>query len=681
MSATAPSAIRSDIGRLLFPRSAALVGLSERSGPEVVNNVLGHDITVIGVHPRVRNVGGLECVPTIADVSPAPDLAFMLVGHRHVEAAFEDALAAGVRAFVMPGLGNEAGAEGPAIARRIAARAQEAGAMVVGPNCMGVAVPNAASFWIGTIDRSFSAGQVATVVQSGSIGEALVAVGPRIGYRCVVSSGGELATDVADYCAFFAADEGTRAVGLFLESVRRPYEFARALAMLGDANKPVACLKVGRSAGGARAVLAHSGAAVGSDVAFSALLRAYGVIEVEDYPDLIEVLDVLGRKRRPIGRRLGGVTNSGGEGALLADHADAAGLAFNPLSPDLAMRLSSEFPNYTAPQNPVDAWAIESVERIFPRTLQVMADSGEFDILVTQVDESPFLGGPEVDNAVLTLRALADAVEGTPIFPALTSVQASDAPASVARLAQERDVVVLRGSRNGMRALAAVAGWKARRPPDAAAGHSFDVSALLKVGAMPEYESGAILERIGVRVARRRRALTPEAAGRASAELGFPVVVKRDGPAHKSRTGGVVLGLQDEAAVRRAAERVGAPVLVADHVSRGVEVFCGMSRDPEIGPVLVVGLGGDLAESLPGKVACLAPVSLEEARRMVTDATIVSRALQPAAVDSVANVIVAIGMLAIANPSIAAVDVNPLVVGERDAIAVDALVVVERSNA
>src|SRR5207253_10924317 len=135
--ATAPPAIRSGIGRVLFPRSAALVGLSERSGPEVVNNVLGHDMTVIGVHPRVRNVGGLECVPTIADVSPAPDLAFMLVGHRHVEAAFEDALPAGVRAFVMPGLGNEAGAEGPAIERRIAARAQEDGAMLVGPNCMG----------------------------------------------------------------------------------------------------------------------------------------------------------------------------------------------------------------------------------------------------------------------------------------------------------------------------------------------------------------------------------------------------------------------------------------------------------------------------------------------------------------------------------------------------------------
>src|SRR5205823_768444 len=399
--------------------------------------------------------------------------------HRNVEAAFEEALAAGVRAFVIPGLGNEAGADGPAIARRIAGRAQEAGAVVVGPNCMGVAVPGGPSFWIGTIDRSFVPGHVATVTQSGSIGEALVAVGPRVGYRCVVSSGGELVTDVADYCAFFARDDGTRAVGLFLESVRRPEAFAQALGMLAEAGKPVACLKVGRSAGGAKAVLAHSGAVVGSDVAFGALLRAYGVVQVDDYPELIEVLEVLGRKRRPSGTRLGGVTNSGGEGALLADHADAAGIPFRPLSDTLARQLTAKFPNYVAPQNPVDAWAIESVENVFPGTLGLLAGSGEFDILVAQIDQSPFLGVPEVENAVLTLRALADAVEGKPIFPAFTSVQASDAPPAVAELARERDVPVLRGSRNGMRALAAVARWAPRRPTASAGGSTYDVSQLL----------------------------------------------------------------------------------------------------------------------------------------------------------------------------------------------------------
>src|SRR4029077_5973631 len=126
-------------------------------------------------------------------------------------------------------------------------------------------------------------------------------------------------------------DDGTQAVGLFLESVRRPAAFARSLELLAQAGKPVVCLKVGRTPGGARAVLAHSGAVVGSDAAFSALLRGYGVIEVDDYPDLVEVLEVLGRKRRPGGKRLGGITNSGGEGALLADQAEAAGLPFKPL--------------------------------------------------------------------------------------------------------------------------------------------------------------------------------------------------------------------------------------------------------------------------------------------------------------------------------------------------------------
>ncbi len=667
---------RTALQPLLFPRSAALIGVSERTAPEVVRNVLGHGIDVVGVHPRLTGVGDLRCVPSIVDVSPTPDVALLLVGHRNVESAFDAALEAGVRAFVMPGLGNEAGAEGPVVARRVAEKATEAGALLVGPNCMGVAVPDSASCWIGTLDPTFLPGHVSTVVHSGSIGEALVACGPRVGFRCVVSSGGELVTDIADYCEFFAQDAGTRAVGLFLESVRRPDAFARSLALLADAGKPVVCVKVGRTAGGARAVLAHSGAVVGSDVAFSALLRANGVIQADDYPEFLETLEVLGRKRRIAGTRLGGVSNSGGEGALLADHAEAAGLPFKPLPEELARRLATDFPNYVLPQNPVDAWAIDSVEKIFPGTLAMLADSGEYDILVAQVDQSPFLGAPEIENAVITLRALADSVEGKPIFPAITSVQPSDAPAAVSQLARERDVAVLRGSANGMRALAAVASWRPRRPPAGAAGSTFDVSTLLRPGAMPEYESGAILERIGIRVARRRRALSAEAAGRASAEMGFPVVVKRDGPAHKSRTGGVALGLQDERAVYRAAERIGLPVLVADEVPRGVEVFCGMSRDPEYGPVLVVGLGGDLAESLPGKAACLAPVSLEEARRMVMDATIVSSTLQPGAIDSVAAVLVAIGMLAIANPSIAAVDVNPLVVGERDAIAVDALVVV-----
>jgi len=656
---------------LLFPGSAAIVGLGERTAPEVVDNVLGRGIPVAGVHPSGRAVRGVEVYPSIAEMPFAPEVAFVLVGHGRIEAALRDALAAGVRAFIVPGLGNEAGAAGPGVARRVAAMAQEAGAAMVGPNCMGVAVPQAASFWIGTIPPTFLPGHVAAVVQSGSIGEALIAIGPRAGFRCVVSSGGEHVTDVADYCELFARDERTGAVALFLENVRRPDAFARSLGLLADAGKPVVCLKVGRSAGGARAVLAHSGAVVGSDAAFSAVLRAYGVIQVEDYAEMVEVLELLARRRRPRGSRLGGVTNSGGEGALLADQAEAAGLPFAPLSPPLVARLQAAFPNYVAPQNPVDAWAIDDVEKVFPGTLRLLAESGEFDVLVAQVDESQYLGQPEAENAVLILNALADAVEGTDVLPAVTSVQTNDPPSEVARAAAERDVALLRGARTGMRALAAVSTWQARRPASRAP-RPVDQ---LPSGALAEFESGAILERYGIPIAPRARAAAPAEAAEAARGIGFPVVVKRDGPAHKSREGGVVLGLHDEAAVAAAAARLGGPVLVAAQAAAGAEVFAGMLRDRDHGPVIVVGVGGGAAETLPGKSVCLGPLDQAMAREMVRTSA-ASPLVPDERLDGVAAILVALGDLALDHAEVSAVDVNPVVVGRDGVVAVDALVVV-----
>jgi acetate---CoA ligase (ADP-forming) len=668
---------RPDVRPLIFPRSVALIGVSERTAPEVIDNVVGKEIPVVVVHPREVAVGGLERFAAIGEVPSTPELAFLLVGHRRIEAAVDEALAAGIRAFIVPGLGNESGAEGAAVAARIAARALAAGAPVVGPNCMGVAVPDAASFWIGTVPPTFIPGHVSAVVQSGSVGEALLAMGPRIGFRCVISSGGELVSDVADYCRFFAGDVGTQAVGLFLESVRRPPAFAASLELLAAAGKPIVCLKVGRSPGGARAVLAHSGAVVGSDQAFSAMLRGYGVIEVDDYAEFVEVLEVLGRRRRPVGRRLGAVSNSGGEGALLADQAEAAGIPFQPLSGRLAHRLIDAFPNYVAPQNPVDAWAIDDVERVFPGTLQLLAGSGELDILVAQVDQSQFLGEPEAANALLITRALADAVEGTAIFPAVASVQTCDPTPSVAQLARQRDVAMLRGSRNAMRALSAVAGWIPKHPPVGDGTAPVDLAGLLRPGALPEYQSGLVLELYGIPVGARRQAGTPEEAAKAAAELGFPVVVKREGPAHKSRDGGVILGLTDEASVSRAAARLGGTVLVAVQVPGALEVFCGMTRDPDYGPVLAVGLGGTAVERLPGARSIIAPIGLEEARRLVADATVISRVASPAACDAIAQILVALGRLTVEHPEIAAVDINPLVVDDRNAVAVDALVIVE----
>jgi acetyltransferase len=654
-----------------------VVGASDRTygQAEAVRNVLRGHVTAWGVNPKRAEVLGLPCRPRVADLPEIPELALLLVGHNRIEEAFDEAASAGVRAFAIPGLGNEAGTEAGPTTERLTVRALELDASLLGPNCMGVAVPGEQpSAWIGTLPETFLPGHVAVVSQSGSIAEALVALGPRIGFRCIVSSGAEAVRDAADFCTFLARDEETRAVGLFVEAVRRPEAFAEALELLVEAEKPVVCLKVGRSEAGARAALTHTGALVGSERAFSALLRRHGAIQVEDYPELVETLEVLGRRRRPRGLRIAGVSESGGECALLADHGEAAGIPFVPLPAALAAQLRDEFPNYLDPGNPLDAWAIDEAERVYPRSLELLADSGAFDILLAQIDLSQFRGRAETEWCLLIVAALADAVDGTGIFPAVTSVQVCDPPSEVAALARERDVALLRGPRTALRALAAVARRRAAPPPSLDR-EPVDLSDLLAEGPLPEYESALVLERYGVPVAPRRRARSPAEAAEAARDLGFPVVVKVDGPAHKSGTGGVVLGVRDASAAADAAERLGGRVLVAHEVPQGPEAFCGLTRDPQYGAVLAVGVGGADVETRSLPAVTLAPVDLAAARALVESVPGITGGHE-----DLARTLVALGRLAVDHPGIAAIDVNPLIVSADGAVAVDALVVVDRGE-
>jgi acetyltransferase len=658
---------------LLFPGSVAVVGASPRHA-RVVEKVMRSGYPAWGVHPTREDVLGLPCFPSVADLPETPELAALLVGHERVEQAFEDALAGGVRAFFLPGLGNEAGPAGPEIAARIAARARAEDVVLLGPNCMGVAAAEELSLWIGTVPDTFRPGRVSVVSQSGSIAEALLGIGPRVGFRCVVSSGGEAVSDAADFLGFVAEDDGTGAVGLFLETVRRPAEFASALERCAEAGKPVVCLKVGRSQAAARAALAHTGAVVGSNRVFSALLRRHGAVGVEDFTALVETLEVLGRSRRPRGKRIAAISESGGEGALLADQGEAAGMPFEPLPPEVAVELTSRFPNYLAPGNPLDAWAIDEAEVVFPGSLEILAGSGAYDILIAQADQSQFRGEEEHGWCFMIVKALAEITAGTEIFPAVTTVSAVDPRPEVAEYALAHDVALLRGPRDAMRALAAAAGL---RPPTRVGSTAAPVGLddLLAEGALAEFESALVLERYGVPVVKRRRASSPDEAAEAAAELGFPVVVKIDGPAHKAAQNGVVLGLSDPEAVRSATQRLGGSVLVARQAEGGAEAFCGMTRDPDYGPVLAVGLGGRAVESLSLAAVSLAPLGEEEARELVAEAPGLDTS-QAAAVALTAT-LVALGRLAVDHPRISAVDVNPLILSADGALAVDALVVVE----
>jgi len=452
---------------LLFPDSIVVVGASPRNDA-AVQTVVASGVRAFGVNPNYDDVAGLRCYPNVADLPEVPECAFLMVNHERVEQAFEEAAAAGVRAFVVPGVGAEAGAASKPTTERLAARARELGATLLGPNCMGFYVPGGPAAWNGRPQGSTAVGHVAVLCQSGSIADAFLALGGRIGLRCVVSSGAEAVTDAADFLAFFAEDPGTRAIGLFLETVRRPDAFVDALRRCAEAGKPVVCLKVGRSEAAARAALSHTGALVGSDRAFSAVLRRYAAIEVDDFHELLETLEVLGRGRWPSGPRIAGISESSGECALLADRAEAAGIPFEPLSDGLAAALSSAFPNYLAPGNPLDAWGIADETEVYPRSLELLAESEEFDILVALADLSQFRDPSNDEWCELTLRTLARLRDEHPaLFSAMTTVHSADPPRQFQELARELDMPLLRGPRDAMLALARVARRGEFEPPTA----------------------------------------------------------------------------------------------------------------------------------------------------------------------------------------------------------------------
>jgi acetate---CoA ligase (ADP-forming) len=667
------TALREAIERLLFPASAVVVGATPRM-PELIENAQRGGASVWGVHPTRGEVLGLTCYPSVGELPQAPELAVLAVGHQRLEGAFEEAAAAGIRAFLVPGLGTEAGAEGRPLTARLATRAREIGAAIVGPNCMGIAIPRRASFWIGTVPATFLPGHVSVIAQSGSVGEALVALGPRIGFRMVISSGAEAVCDAADFLAYLADDQDTRAIGLFLETVRRPDAFRRGLDACAQAAKPVICVKVGRSDAGRRAALAHTGAIVGSDRAFSALLRSTSAIRVDDFHEFVETLEVLGRRKLPSGRRIGGISESGGECALLADHAERAGIPFAPLPKQLAEHLVAEFPNYGRPQNPLDAWAVDEPERVYPRSLQMLAESGAFDILVAQIDLSQHRGERANEWCEMIVRALGRITEDMAIFPAVSSIGSTEAPPEIAAAARELDVALLRGVHEATHALAAAASWSVPAPPHTPVHDPVDLSDLLSgtgSGPLPEHESSLMLERYGVRVADHRRAADPAAAAVVAGELGFPVVVKLDGPAHKSAVGGVLTSLSTAEAVEQAARRLGGPVFVARQLEAGPEAFCGMTRDPDYGPVIAVGWGGAGVEGLEPAVE-LAPLDRPRASALVRAAGL------PEAGAELADILVALSRIAAAHPEIREVDINPVIITADGAIAVDALVVLGR---
>jgi acetyltransferase len=511
---------------------------------------------------------------------------------------------------------------------------------------------------------------------------------------------------------------------LFVEGFKRPERFL-ALADRGLASGiPILAVKVGRSPQAQAAAVSHSGSLAGDTRATEAALRAAGVVLCDDLDGLLEAAALASAARRlgrGVGRgRTGLVTVSTGEASLIADLAPELGLELPPIPAPARARILEAVPTLTHLENPIDPWGGGEAAPIYGATLSALADSGAFDI-VALVHDFPYASAASETALALELGAeLVAAVGDRPdVLPAFVSLTSGDVPGEIlAQMDAAGGVPVLRGIRAGLAAIPRLAWWEGVYDGRLASGPARAAWPEIAVTTPPFGSEGPepIDQSTGVgRVISERESLRLLAAagiptvvcvmveGRAVARLlpgvrsaaesiGWPVALKLDAPglAHKSDVGAVELGIagpeQLAAALRRvlAAGR-GQPiggVLVQPMAPPGVELIIGARRDPQFGPLVMVGLGGVLAEALDDVSVRLAPVAPAEAESMLaglrgTRLLDGHRGRPPASREAVVEIVVALSAAMLANPRWLEVDLNPVIVGPAGAVAVDALIVAE----
>ena len=680
-------AVARDLRPLFDPRSVAIVGAS--NDPSKWGQWLARD-AVRAEHRRdvyLVNRSGAEILGrpsyrSLAELPGEPELVVLAVRESAFEETVEEALEAGARALVAIAAGlGESGNEGRRREKAVAERVRAAGAVLLGPNCMGV-FDAGTELDLGTND--FAPGAIGLISQSGNLAleVSLLAADVGLGVSRFASLGNQADLEAAELVAAFVKHPGTRVIGVYCEDFRDGRDFARTAQAAVEAGKPVLLLAGGSSAAGVRAARSHTGALVSDSVAIDAACRAAGLIRVATPRELVDLAQLLLAPSRPGGRRVAIVTEGGGSAVVAADRANGLGLELPELSAELSSAIGQLMPPTAATTNPVDfAGAAEQDLRTYELVPELLLDSGEVDTVLM----SGYLGGyshtseelrePETQAAHGLARAATKA--GRPLV--VQTMYWQSPPALALR---EHDYPVYRDIDAALSSIARVARTEPPRgvpdlPPPAPVESRDD----------GYFAARALLADAGVPFAAARRASSPKDTTAVAADLGYPVVVKALGLLHKSDAGGVAVGLADETELREAvstmAERLSPEGYAIERMFAApdaVELIVGTRRDPRFGPIVLVGIGGVYAELLRDIAVALAPAEADELERLLLDlrgAGLLTgiRGRPVLAVREAAEAAAALSRVAAAHPEIAELETNPLLVTADQAVALDARVV------
>lgn len=695
---------RASVETLLRPRSFALIGASDKSTFSTLlhRNLVaaGHDDRTYLINPRRAEVHGRATHPTCVAVGEPIDLVHVMVPAAAAPDALRDAAAAGARAAVVLSSGwSETGAEGRVRQEELVALADELGIAMLGPNVLGLVNVGAGIPAMALSDPPTEPGPVALISQSGASCGAMkeYAAMADVGLSHVLTVGNEAMVTVGHLVDALVDDDAVGALAIFMESIKEPAMFAAAARRAAEAGKAVVVLKAGRSELAARAAASHTGALVGDDRVVDAMLADLGVTRVDTIEEMLVTAGIAAHTG-PLARSgIGVVSISGGACDIVADLADSVGAQLPELAPATTAALTEKMPDFGHVHNPLDITGAAIIDPTLwtASVAAVGTDPGVGAVLAINTlpwreDGRPFYGQKFVD-AIGKGAAAADA-------PVLYVTQTSQPVGPQAREVLHGGGVghVVPGLRLAVDGVARVAEWSERRLRPRSGSHPVDLPA---VAAEPlsEVRAQALLSAAGVPVVPSWHVHSAEEAAKAAADHGAPVALKIVSAdiGHKSDIGGVRLGVDpDEAAVAyddivaacaRACPEAGLDgVLVAPMRPPATELLVGVTRDPDWGLLLAVGLGGVLVEVLDDVV--LAPLPADEPTVRSMLARLRGAALlagvrgRPAAdLDAVAAAVAGIGRLAEALEAqhgdvFDALEVNPLRVDGATVEALDALV-------
>ncbi len=710
-----------DIGKLLWPKTVAVVGASsDRKGlrGRILEVMLSHPYagTIYPVSRSAADVQGRRAYTSVADLPQPADLAILIIPAEFVPEELERCGRAGVKAAVIlsSGFAEEPGEAGLRMQEAIHATAARYDMAVCGPNSEGFANIAAAlcPTFSPTMDVSAGplkpqrplGGQVSVISQSGGLGFAFFdrARGRNLTFRHIVTTGNEAFLETSDLLDFMLDEGKTDVFLLLLEDVKTPAKFRRVADRALALGKPLIVAKIGQTEPGRRAVASHTAALAGSHAAYRAIFQHHGVIEGQDFDEMIDLAVgfLACGDKLPAGKRMGVCTSSGGAGVWMADACVRAGLAVPELDPATRAAIDVHLPSYGTSQNPIDSTA-QGVHKL---------GYAEFARLTAQ---SPLIDGVMV---VVTARRSAFLENDLPKLQALARTSKKPVFMWTYTLPSERSVEILNeagyplftNADSCARTMRAMADYRALRerllpPPADAVGSSAPdratAGALLAASApvLCEWRARPLLATYGIGGNETGQlvhsAAEAEAAARAMARPVALKVQSADIP-HKTEAGAVALNISGDGA-RAAYERILAAaekhsphaaidgVLVQPMAPPGREIILGINRDPQWGPLLMAGLGGMLVEAL-GDVA-LAPVPLDRAAARallgrLKGAPVLGpyRGALPADIEALIELIVRLSLFAADHAdAIAEIDLNPVIVhakGQGVSI-VDALII------